>query len=368
LRALDPSASRRISGAGPHLVAVDVAGEGGDEVPATVLLAQFESGKGGRVLASSAPQIGPGKAWRQKLNFRGTTSLIFEVTGATPVAGTLAGLKVNASISPLLGSRPPRTDGKSPRWDLEPGWYILKISPIEGAFGVMDLTLGPPGVSAEAVQPQAPRPSIPLGIHNLDRNGNYQILTNEAPSLVLAPVARSLPADLEAAPLAVHQPAGQALDLPVRLPKGGVLAAIAVNGVPVPVTLADEKPLPNGRTVTIRVPAPDRARGVVLSSLDPARMTPVAPPPMVEQLEAVSAGTPRFFDLARDAQKSFAVEVGEGGLYRVETLGRLRTSLTLATSFLPEVDLPEGRALPRAGKGERVGRPRRPDGRAGLPA
>ena len=54
LRALDPSASRRISGAGPHLVAVDVAGEGGDEVPATVLLAQFESGKGGRVLASSA--------------------------------------------------------------------------------------------------------------------------------------------------------------------------------------------------------------------------------------------------------------------------------------------------------------------------
>jgi hypothetical protein len=114
-----------------------------------------------------------------------------------------------------------------------------------------------------------------------------------------------------------------------------------VNGVPVPVTLADEKAAPNGRTVTIRVPAPDRARGVVLSSLDPARMTPVAPPPMVEQLEAVSAGTPRFFDLARDAQKSFAVEVGEGGLYRVETLGRLRTSLTLATSFLPEVEKAE---------------------------
>ncbi len=341
LRAIESSASRRISGSGPHWVAVDVAGEGGDEVPATVLLAQFDSGKGGRVLASSAPQVGPGRAWRQKLNFRGTTSIIFEVTGATPVAGTLTGLKVNASISPLLGSRAPRTDGKTPRWDLEPGWYQLKMTPVENAFGVMDLTLGPPGVSAEAPRPQPARPSIPLGIHDLDKSGSYQILTNEAPGLVLAPVARSFPADLGRAPLALQQSAGQALDVAVRLPRTGVLAAVGVNGVPLPVALADDKLLPNARTISVRIPAAERARGIVLSSLDPARMTPVAAPPPPEQLDRVAAGTPRFFDLARDAQKSFAVDVAEGGLYRVETLGRLKTSLTLATSFLPEIDKAE---------------------------
>jgi uncharacterized protein len=341
LRALDPSGSRRISGTGPHWVAVDVAGEGGDEVPATVLLAQFESGKGGRVLASNAPQIAPGKAWRQKLNFRGTTSLVFEVTAAMPVAATATGLQVSASISPLLGSRPPRSDGKAPRWDLEPGWYLLKMTPVNGAFGILDLTLGAPGVTGEAPRAQASRPSIPLGIHNLERNGNYQILTNEAPSLVLAPVARSLPADLEAGPLAVQQSPGQALDLPVRLPKAGALASVAVSGVPVPVALADEKTLPNGRTVTVRVPAPERARGIILSWLDPGRMTPVAPPPAAEELDTVTAGAPRFFDLARDGQKSFGVDVKDGGLYRVETLGRLKTGLTLATSFLPEIDKAE---------------------------
>ncbi|MGA0596589.1 lysozyme inhibitor LprI family protein [Enterovirga sp. CN4-39] len=341
LRALDPSASRRISGGGPHWIAVDVAGEGGDEVPATVLLARFEQGRGGRVLASNAPQVGPGMAWRQKLNLRGTASLIFEITGATPIAVATTGPKTNATITPLLGGRPPRTDGRTPRWDLEPGWYKLTLAPVAGAFGALDVTLGPPGVSAEPLRAQAARPSIPLGIQNLDQNGNYQILANEAPGLVLAPVARLLPADLEAAPLPLYQAAGQPLDVPVRMPKAGSLAAVAVNGVPVALALADERQLANGRSATVRLPAPAQARGTVLSWLDPTKHTPVAPPPAAEQLEAVTAGTPRFFDLARDAQRSFAVDVKEGGLYRIETLGRLRTSLMLATSFLPRIDKAE---------------------------
>ncbi|MDB5510538.1 MAG: hypothetical protein JWR08_21 [Enterovirga sp.] len=335
LRALDPSASRSVAGIGPHWIGVDVAGEGGDEIPATVLLAQFEAGKGGRVLASNAPQVGPGRAWRQRLNLRGSSSLIFEVTGATPLAVTVTGGRVVPTVSPLLGGRPPRTDGKAPRWDLEPGWYSLKLEPQGGAFGIVDLTIAPPGVAGDAPKPQPARPSIPLGIQNLDRAGNYQILTNEAPGLALAPVVRALPANLQAVPFAVYQAAGQGLEFPVRLPKEGTLAVRAVNGVPVPVALVNETAQANGRTATVRLPPPERARGVVLSWLDPARFTPVAAPAPVAPGEALTAGAARFFDLARDAQTSFLLDVPEGGLYRVETLGRLKTSLTVATPFLP---------------------------------
>ena len=70
LRALDPSNSLKIDQPGPYLIAVDVAGEGGDELPATVLLARFAKGKG-TVVASKALRVARGEAWRGKFNLRG---------------------------------------------------------------------------------------------------------------------------------------------------------------------------------------------------------------------------------------------------------------------------------------------------------
>ena len=45
-----------------------------------------------------------------------------------------------------------------------------------------------------------------------------------------------------------------------------------------------------------------------------------------------------YFDLAADEQRSFALSVAEGGLYRLETLGRLRTSGRIATAFIADLD------------------------------
>ncbi len=338
LRALDPSASRELSGTGPHWVGIDVAGEGGDEFPATVVLAQMSDTGGGRVLASNAPQIGPGKAWRQKLNFRGASSLLFEAKAATKVEVVVSGLRLDARIKPILGSAPLRTDGKTSGWTLDPGWYELRLTPIGGAFGIIDLTLGPPGLAVDA-KPQSPRPSVPLGIQTFERGRRYQLFTNEAPALVLAPYARALPADLEASPLALDQEAGQGLDIPVRTPPRGMLAASGVNDVPIPVQQFAETATSQEKTVTLRLAAPERARGVFLSWSDPSihASDPVSLPDPSEA-DKVVADRPRFFDLGRDASKSFALDVPDGGLYRVETLGRLHTSLSIATDFLPNLD------------------------------
>jgi hypothetical protein len=167
VRALQRSSSLRVDRAGLHLVAVDVAGEGGDELAATVVLAQFERGKMGVVLGSNAPRIAPGQAWRQKFNLRGPSTILVEITGAGTVAARTEGPGVTLSLDPLLGNTAPRSDGKQPqKWDVEAGWYVLKITPVNNAVGILDLTFGQPGADPAQPAPLPARTSIELGIHN----------------------------------------------------------------------------------------------------------------------------------------------------------------------------------------------------------
>ncbi len=105
LRALEPASSRTISGSGPHWIALDVAGEGADELPATALLARMEPKGGATVLASDLPRIGQGQAWRRRFNLRGTSTILFEATEPVPVAVKAEGVGTRVSIEPLLGRK-----------------------------------------------------------------------------------------------------------------------------------------------------------------------------------------------------------------------------------------------------------------------
>jgi hypothetical protein len=270
LRALRPASALRIEGSGPHLIAVDVAGEGGDEVPATVVLARFDKVGAPVVLAASAPRVGLDQAWRRKLNLRGPTSLLVQVISAGPVAVRTTGPNVRTSLAPLLGSAAPRADGRQPEiFDLEPGWYLLRLDPVDKAVGILDLLIGPPGLVPEPGS-TPPRSSIALGRHELNKDSAYQVFVNAAPGLVTAPVAR----------------------------------AVAVEPAPAP---APEEPLPP----------------LVL---------------VAEQSLPLVAGQPRFLDLGRGETRSFRLDVPEGGLYQIETLGRLKTAAAIATPFLPRLD------------------------------
>ena len=378
LRALRPGSSLRADGAGPHLVAVDVAGEGGDELPATVVLARFESGGKGAVLASSAPRIGPGLAWRDKFNLRGASSLIFEVSRPGPITVNAQGPGVDFHLEPLLGDVAPRADGKQMRhWDVEAGWYVLRIDPINGAVGILDLTVGPPGLSPDLPQAARPRASIPLGIQDFDRGSYYQVYVNSGGGLVTAPKALAIPVDLTAGPLTLVQrsvsdaapkpstpsaprapasPKSQAptphasnpppaaprqlsgsqpLEIPVRAPLDGRVVVTETNGAPVDATFRDEQ-RETDRTLVVAIPASDRERTLVVAWIrpDPPTAMPLVPQQTAQQLDA---GKPYFFDLDRDAHRSFRLNVPDGGLYRVETLGRLKTSATIGTAFLPEI-------------------------------
>ncbi|WPP05673.1 hypothetical protein [Methylocella tundrae] len=404
LRALNPSDTLRVDAPGPHLVAVDVTGEGGDELPATVLLARFTKGKGS-VVASKALRIARGEAWRAKFNLRGPSSLIFEIANSGPVALSTQGIGVRAVLEPLLGTNAPRADGKIPQqWDVEAGWYTLKLEPVRDAVGVIDLIFGQPGL-APAPSPLPSRTVIDFGLRNFDKGAYYQIFGNSGPNLALGPRARKLPADLGAGPLIIEQqaqietpppavneeapappplppkrpaagtaperpaskatgpgaqkpsnqsagkPAAKAAPLkaaadavpgaflvPLRAPPGGAIAAADVNGRPIAIILTNETADKDGRTLTATIPASRLNRRVILtwSKVAPPSELPVVATPA--SLPRLAPEEPQFFDLARDESRAFRLDVAEGGLYRIETLGRLKTSATIGTTFIPAID------------------------------
>ncbi len=387
LRAMRPAASLRLDGAGPHLISVDVAGEGGDEIPATVVLARFDQNRTGTVLASSALRIGPGQAFRRKFNLRGSSSLLLEVAAAGPLTVTTEGPGVRVALEPLVGNTAPRADGKLPQtFDVEPGWYVLKLEPVKDAVGILDLTVGQPGLRPDPAAPSPARTTIPLGLFDLAKTSRYQVFVNSAPGLVAGPAARAVPVDLGSAPFTVLQTkaapqpvspqpappqpaptnqrpireqgpqarpavplpqpapsrpqaaAAPPFDLPVRAPQGGTISITEASGAPVEFSVLNEAADKDDRTLILRIAPVDRSRLLVLSWSRAAPREPVPPIASDGDLEILRAGQTKFFDLRRDEQKSFRLDVGEGGLHRIETLGRLKTSATIATPFLPKLD------------------------------
>jgi hypothetical protein len=346
VRLRDPSP---ISGSGAHLMTMEVAGDGGDELPASAVLLRLDQAGKAEVLASTAPRVGPGQAWRRRFNLRGPTDILFEVTAAGPLVARAQGPDVRISLEPLLASRTEGEGAASPRtFDVEPGWYRLKLRPVEDAAGVVDLGFGPPDRSPDVAPARPPRTAIPLGIIDLDKSARYALFADAAPGLVTALVARPLPADLASGPLVVHQteaarpddapgPTLGAFDVPVRVPAGGTVIATDASGRPAAINWSDTPAGPEGRLLTVHIPATDRPRDLVLAWASGEPPEPV-PPVGVQTLEPLSPAQPRFFDLKHDQQRDFRMLLGEGGLYRIETLGRLKTSAAVATAFLPRLD------------------------------
>ena len=135
-------------------------------------------------------------------------------------------------------------------------------------------------------------------------------------------------------------PAAQAvaLTIPLRAPLGGVITAAEVNGLPVALAISNEIVAGASRTLAATIAASDHDRRVVISwsKAEPLAKIPAVPAPA--SVATLAPGAPQFFDLARGEGRDFRLDVAEGGLYRIETLGRLKTSATIGTAFIPLID------------------------------
>ena len=364
----------QFDGSVPNLISLDVAGEGGDEIPATSLLIRQDNGGRASVVASDMPRLGPGQAWRRRFNLRGPTSLLFEMTQAGQIAVHASGVALHSEISPVLLGNAPRADGHVPdRYDLDAGYYLLRLVPNANASGIIDLTLGTPGL-VPPVQPAAPaRTTISYGVQEARSATSLEIITNAAPTLLTGPRAVALPADLETRPLALWQSAGPTpqtgadqpksaapepvppgsdksddgeaalarpaspadLRIDVHAPPGGIISAFDMRNAPVAFAVSNEHADAGGRRLTLRFPAVSASRAIGVSwrpdaSAPSKSGRPIAASPL-------NAGQKQFFDLPENGRKTYQLNVKEGGLYRIETFGRLQTSLDLGTSIVPSL-------------------------------
>ncbi len=348
LRAARQNTHLNFEASGPHLVGVDLAGDGGDEVPASVLFARVEKDGKIRVLASDVPRIATGRPWRGKFNLRGRTTLLFEAKNSGPVVVDVKGVKLHVSIEPTLGALAPRADGKDPtRFDLQAGFYTLVLEPQGDGAGVIDLTLGTPGVAAPAPASAPERMAISFGQQQLELSGSYHIIGNIAPQLLMGPRIVALPADLATAPLPLWQGAKEKLVIPLRAPRNSKIVARDSKGADLPLNLSPEA-VQNEISVVTATIAPvgkDRALALVFVS-GPAsavqgeetpteKEKPAAPRKPAAGRAALSAtqSHPIFFDLGGDETQEVRFNVTQGGLYRVETLGRLQTALKIGAAI-----------------------------------
>ncbi len=151
----------------------------------------------------------------------------------------------------------------------------------------------------------------------------------------------ALPADIEKAPLPLWQSAGAEIVIPIRAPKDGKIVARDAKGADVAFTLSDEKTENDVRFMTLRIGASDKPRAIGLVFLPPPPKSDddksATESNREHSVAAVVPGRPLYFDLARDEKREFRFDLPQGGLYRVETLGRLQTKLALAANLTPNI-------------------------------
>ncbi len=327
---------------GRYWLAVQEPANGGDELPAAAMLVRFavdattgERSGSAEVLASpGVPAIGPGQAWRTRFNLRGPSALLFHATGAVTVAVHAEGPALTARITTPEGAVLNATGNgtAATSWALSPGWYTLVLTPKPNAIGILDLTLGPPGLIPPAPAPPGPdAPVLPLGEQAIDAQHRLALLVNREPDGSAALVMRRAPVELADGPVVETVPAGDPLALAVHARTAGTLAVrdIASAG-----RVLLNRSIAAGEGTTVTLPAADHARTVAVALLPNAPSATPEPAPAAT-LTALRDGQPEFLDLDRGAQASFALTVGQGGLYRVQTTGRLKTAGRIGTGFIP---------------------------------
>ncbi len=328
LRALDAPTQRVWSRAGTWWVAAATTGMGGDEVPPSVLLRRTEGqDKPPRIVAGTVPTIGGGAPWHARFNLRGPTDLLFQ----SPSGGDFAFSSTGVDIR----------HGRNERGSLPPGYVLLSLEPKPGAIGSLEAIVGTPGTTPPPLAaPLPPDPVLPLGVQTLTTGQSLVLDSGVAPGTTAGLLVRAAPVALVEGPVVATIPAGGSVSVPVVLAPGGTLSVTELGVGPVAAGQTDNTQ--PGRT-TVVIPVADHARTVALAWHRTATTPPAIPAPTpVGQVAAVTAGTPSFLDLTRGEERGFALTVPEGGLFRVETLGRLHTTGRLATPFIPQLATADG--------------------------
>ena len=312
---------------GDYWVSASTLGVGGDEVPPTIMLLRSDYPAKPHILASTVPHVGPGVAWHTHFNLRGPTQILVQHDAGGELTVHTDGVKIQEKME------------SNSFYDLPAELFTVSLTPVEGALGSLDATIGPPGIVADAASPFPPDPVIPFGVQSLWPHQGFSIESQQAPGAEVYLSARRIPVALADRPLMVTQQKGQSVTVPIFLGEHEDLSANAIGVAgPLPITVARRRD--GGEDVTL--PAPDSPRTAVLSVREaPVQAADVEMPAPAAKLPMILAGQQTYFNLAEDETRAFALHVPQGGIFRIETLGRLHSAGEIGTHFIASLTTAE---------------------------
>ena len=211
------------------------------------------------------------------------------------------------------------------------------------------LTLGPPDLTPPDLpapdlhrhcgRPGPRAPILSLGEYDADAKSRLVLQTNRVPGGTSELLNRAIPVELADGPMVQTLPPLSARSIAVHARVAGTLVVRDVaGGAPL-----ESRKLDAGAATSVTLPASDHERTLAIALLPPPLASP-APAP-APSLAALRNDQPVFLDLDRDEQTSFDLAVTRGGLYRLETSGRLKTKGSIATAFIPTLDEAAGNGV-----------------------
>lgn len=332
LRMITLSKQKQVSRPGTYFVTAATSGLGGDEPPPGMLLIRADiAGTAHRpttIVANTLPHIGADRGWHARFNIRHETMMLFQADagGAVSVRSTGADVTMLQEHVTAL--------------NLPGGIFALNVKPGPGVQGILDLIVGKPSQTPPIQAALPPDPSIPLGVHVVAREQALRLFGNEGHDVSVGLVARPSPVALAEGPLTLTLAAGATGTVPVEIAAGGDLAVSEIGVGDVAFGQTDG---PGPRQAIVTVPAAGHARTVALVwRRNPATLPPIMAPAPLDRTLSLQAEETRFFDLAPNEERGFTLTVPQGGLYRIETLGRLHTRGRLATPFIANLGEADG--------------------------
>ena len=348
------SSNLNVPADGDYLLTTLRPGRGDDDVDLTALLGEVIPAKDNvpqheTLIARQTVKLGPDAPWRRSFNLSDAATLFVEVTKTGRYRLDTAGIGVNIFVNSLntaTGDSGPQIDAKDGVWDLDAGFYQVRVWLRPNSRGVLSLSLHADG-GPEAAEPAASMPGASFGPFKLRHAGQYHLRLNEA-AIRFGAVLRRLPIEL-ADDLPLVLAPGERRTLPLSLAVPGVLSALTEDDTALPLLLdtaaaADKVPATAGRHQLV-VTNPGAQPVIALLHLTPdvQPTAPALPPLSAETLKRLpnfpllEAGQPRFLDLGATQEATFNLKVGAPALYRVETTGLLQTGGTLRTRLQPSL-------------------------------
>ncbi len=336
----------------PFLVSAWRPGLGADDPDLTAILTESNARSAPKVIASQTLRLGPNMPWMRHFNLLADTTLLVEITRAGRYRADISGVQADLQIVPFsvpggaaAKATPPQLNNAA--WNLDAGFYSLRLSPRPEQRGIAGLSLYGDG-TAKAAEDSPPLPAAALFTPTSGRTKtDYLLTTSQSAGFAVQRLPVKMTGDM---PLALRAGSENGLSLPIALPTDGKLQVLGDDGRALDFSLDDGAAVPQPAVKAgshqIRVTAPDA--GPLTAVL---RFTPdakPAPPPAlpvlsdadaqkIPALPVLSADQPHFLDLERKQSQTFLVKVDRPALYRVETTGLLETAGTIRTQVHPSL-------------------------------